>query len=44
MSVLQGLAWLLLCQSAGEAIARLAYLPLPGPVLGLLLPLLQRFI
>ena len=37
MSVLQGLAWLLLCQSAGEAIARLAHLPLPGPVLGLLL-------
>ena len=37
MTVLQGLAWLLLCQSAGEAITRLAHLPLPGPVLGLLL-------
>ena len=37
MAVLQGLAWLLLCQSAGEAIARLAHWPLPGPVLGLLL-------
>ena len=36
MSVLQGLAWLLLCQSAGEAIARLAHLPLPGPVVGML--------
>ncbi|MES1265912.1 MAG: CidA/LrgA family protein [Variovorax sp.] len=43
MNVLQGLACLLLCQSAGEAIARLAHLKLPGPVLGLLLllPLLQ---
>ena len=37
MSLLQGLAWLLLCQSAGEAIARLAHLRLPGPVLGMLL-------
>ena len=37
MTVLQGLAWLLLCQSAGEALARLAHLPLPGPVLGMLL-------
>lgn len=43
MTVLQGLACLLLCQSAGEAFARLLHLPLPGPVLGmvLLLPLLQ---
>ena len=37
MAWLQGLAWLLLCQSAGEAIARLAHLRLPGPVLGMLL-------
>jgi holin-like protein len=37
MTVLQGLAWLLLCQSAGEALTRLAHLPLPGPVLGMLL-------
>ena len=37
MKLLQGLAWLLLCQSAGEAIARLAQLRLPGPVLGMLL-------
>ena len=37
MTALQGLAWLLLCQSAGEAIARLAHLPLPGPVVGMLL-------
>ena len=37
MTVLQGLAWLLLCQSAGEALARLGHLPLPGPVLGMLL-------
>ena len=37
MTVLQGLAWLLLCQSAGEALTRLGHLPLPGPVLGMLL-------
>ena len=37
MTLLQGLAVLLLCQSAGEALARLAHLPLPGPVLGMLL-------
>ncbi len=43
MAALQGLAWLLLCQSAGEALARLAHLHLPGPVLGagLLMLLLQ---
>ena len=34
--MLQGLALLLLCQSAGEAAARLLHLPLPGPVLGML--------
>jgi len=37
MTLLQGFAVLLLCQSAGEALARLAHLPLPGPVLGMLL-------
>ena len=40
MSMLQGLAVLLLCQSAGEALSRLLKLgfnlPLPGPVLGML--------
>jgi len=37
MDALKGLAWLLLAQSAGEALARLAGVPLPGPVLGLLI-------
>jgi holin-like protein len=37
MDTLKGLTLLLLCQSAGEALARLARLPLPGPVLGLML-------
>jgi holin-like protein len=37
MDTLRGLALLLLCQSAGEALSRLAHLPLPGPVIGLLL-------
>ena len=37
MDALKGLAWLLLAQSAGEALTRLAGLTLPGPVLGLLL-------
>lgn len=37
MDALKGLTLLLLCQSAGEAVARLFGLPLPGPVLGLLL-------
>ena len=43
MAALQGLAWLLLCQSAGEGLARLGHLRLPGPVLGagLLMLLLQ---
>lgn len=36
MTMLQGLALLLLCQSVGEAAARLLHLPLPGPVLGML--------
>lgn len=37
MDALRGFALLLLCQSAGEAVSRLAHLPLPGPVVGLLL-------
>jgi holin-like protein len=37
MPLLTGLAWLLVCQSAGELLARLLQLPLPGPVLGMLL-------
>ncbi|MDE3010807.1 MAG: CidA/LrgA family protein [Pseudomonadota bacterium] len=37
MNVLNGLACLLVCQSAGEAASRLLALPLPGPVLGMLL-------
>lgn len=32
-----GFTWLLLFQCAGEAIARLADLPIPGPVLGMAL-------
>lgn len=35
MLLLRGLAALLLCQSAGELLARALSLPLPGPVLGL---------
>lgn len=35
MEALRGLALLLLCQSAGEALARGLHLPLPGPVLGM---------
>jgi holin-like protein len=37
LDALSGLAWLLLCQSAGEALARLLNLRLPGPVIGLLI-------
>ena len=40
MPVLTGLAWLLLCQTAGELLARLFQLRLPGPVVGMLLLLL----
>lgn len=40
MDALTGLAWLLLCQSAGELLARLLHLPLPGPVIGILILLL----
>ncbi len=35
--LLTGLAWLLLCQSAGEVLAHLLALPLPGPVVGMLI-------
>jgi len=37
MDMLRGFALLLMCQSGGEALSRLAHLPLPGPVIGLLL-------
>jgi holin-like protein len=35
--LLTGLAWLLLCQSIGEALTRLAHIGLPGPVIGMLI-------
>jgi holin-like protein len=43
MTALRGLAWLLLFQAAGEAIAHALALPFPGPVIGmaLLLPALR---
>ena len=37
MEMLRGFAVLLLCQSAGELLARAASLTLPGPVIGMLL-------
>jgi holin-like protein len=37
---LQGLAWILLMQSAGELVTRALSLPVPGPVVGLLILLL----
>ena len=37
MDTLRGFACLLLCQSAGELIARGASLSLPGPVIGMLI-------
>ena len=37
MDALRGFAWLLACQSCGEAIARLVDAALPGPVIGMLL-------
>lgn len=40
MPTLQGLAILLVLQSAGELLVRLLSLPYPGPVIGLLLLLL----
>jgi holin-like protein len=36
-SPLQGLAWLLVFQAAGEVLARALGLPFPGPVVGMLL-------
>lgn len=35
MTALTGLAWLLLLQAAGEAIAHATKLPVPGPVIGM---------
>lgn len=35
--MIAGLSLILLCQLAGEALARLAGLPVPGPVIGLVL-------
>ena len=40
MEALKGLAWLLVCQSVGELLARGLSLPFPGPVVGMLLLLL----
>jgi len=40
MQALQGLAWLLVMQSAGEVLSRGLGLPFPGPVVGMLLLLL----
>ena len=37
MDALRGFAWLLLCQSAGELIARALGAALPGPVIGMLI-------
>ena len=37
MLALKGLTWLLVLQSLGEVLARVAYVPLPGPVIGLLI-------
>jgi len=40
MKALQGFAWLLVMQSAGEVLSRGLGLPFPGPVVGMLLLLL----
>ena len=37
MNALRGLAWLLLLQAVGEAVAHATTLPIPGPVIGLAL-------
>lgn len=37
MKPLQGLAWLLVLQLAGEALSRALSLPVPGPVIGMVL-------
>ncbi|HVJ73201.1 MAG TPA: CidA/LrgA family protein [Casimicrobiaceae bacterium] len=39
MNALRGFGWLLLCQSAGEVVARGMGVKLPGPVIGMLLML-----
>ena len=39
MNALRGFGWLLLCQSAGELVARGMGVKLPGPVIGMLLML-----
>lgn len=43
MNALRGFALLLLLQACGEGLSRLFFLPIPGPVIGLLLlwPVLQ---
>lgn len=38
-SFIPGLAWLLICQSIGEALSRLGHVGLPGPVIGMMLML-----
>lgn len=40
MKGLQGLAFLLLMQSAGEALSHFLHLPVPGPAVGMVLLLL----
>ena len=40
MATLQGLAWLLALQLAGELLARALRLPFPGPVIGMVLLML----
>ena len=40
MNALRGLAWLLVLQALGEVLARAAYLPFPGPVMGMFFLLL----
>ena len=37
MKALQGFAWLLCLQLAGEVLARVLKLPFPGPVIGMVL-------
>jgi len=38
-SFVPGLAWLLICQSIGEALSRWSHVGLPGPVIGMMLML-----
>ncbi len=42
--MLEAATWLLIFQLAGEVIARLAGLPLPGPVLGMVLLVIALFL